>query len=165
MWGLLWGRCLSSIPDLWFEISRENPKGNQPWIFIGRTDVEAEVPVLWPPYAKNWFIGKDPDAGKDWRQKEKGVAEGEMVGWHHWLNGHEFEKAPGDGEGQGSLASCSPWGRKEWDMTLGLNNNNNQIICNVILLSGVQQSDSIIYAIFQILFYYRLLWDIEYSSL
>ena len=79
------------------EIKPVNPKGNQPWIFIGRTDAEAETPVLWPPDAKNWLIGKDPDAGNDWRQ-EKGMTEDEMVGWHHRLNGHEFEQAPGDRE-------------------------------------------------------------------
>ena len=86
-----------------------NPKGNQPWIFIGRTDAEAEAPILWPPNAKSWLTGKDPDAGKDWRQEEKGLTEGEMVGWHHLLNGHEFEQALGVGDGQGSLACCSPW--------------------------------------------------------
>ena len=86
-----------------------NPEGNQSWIFIGRTDVEAETPILWPPDAKNWLIGKDPDAGKDWRQ-EKGMTEDEMVGWHHRLNGHEFEQV---GDGQGSLMCCSPLGCKE----------------------------------------------------
>ena len=73
------------------EIQPVHPKGNQSWIFIGRTDTEAETPILWPPDAKNWLIGKDPDAGKDWRQEEKGMTEDEMVGWHHWLSGHEFE--------------------------------------------------------------------------
>ena len=92
-------------------------KGNQSWIFIGRTDDEAEVPILWPLDAKNWLIGKDPDAGKDWRQEEKGTTEDEVVGWHHWLNGHEFEQDPGVGDGQGSLACCSPWGHKELDTT------------------------------------------------
>ena len=92
-------------------------KGNQPWIFTGRTDAEAEAPTLWPPDAKSQLIGKDPDAGKDWRQEEKGAAEDEMVGWHHWLNGHEFEQTPGDTEGQGSLACCSPWGHKQLDTT------------------------------------------------
>ena len=77
-----------------------NPKGNQPWIFIGRTDAEAEAPILWPPDVKSQLIGKDPDAGKDWRQEEKGKTEEEMVGWHHWLNEHEFEQALGDGQGQ-----------------------------------------------------------------
>ena len=85
-----------------------HPKGNQFWMFIGRTDVEAETPILWPPHAKSWLIGKDPDAGKDWRQEEKGMAENEMVGWHHRLHGHEFEQALGAGDGQGGLACCSP---------------------------------------------------------
>ena len=81
-----------------------NPKGNQPWIFIGRTEAEAEAPKLWPPDVKSWLIGKEPDTGKDWRQAEKQATEDEMVGWHHQLNGHKLEQAPGDSEGQGSLA-------------------------------------------------------------
>ena len=92
-------------------------KGNQSWIFIGRTNVEAKTPILWPPDMKNWLTGKDPDAGKYWRREEKRVTEDEMVGWHHWLNGHEFEQAPGTGDGPGSLACCSPWGhrvRHDW---------------------------------------------------
>ena len=89
-----------------------NSKGNQPWIFIGRTDSKAEAPILWPPDVKNWLLGQDPDAGKDWRQEEKRTTEDEMVGWHHRLDGHEFEQAPGDGEEQGSLVCCSPWGPK-----------------------------------------------------
>ena len=92
--------------------STVNPKGNQSWIFIGRTDAEAEAPILWPPDAKNWLIGKDPIAGKDWRWEEKGTTEDEMVGRHHWRNGHECEQAPGVGDGQGSLACCSPWGHE-----------------------------------------------------
>ena len=96
-------------------------QGNQPWIFIGRTDAKAP-PILWPPDAKSCLIRKDPDAGKDWRQ-EKGMTEDEMVGWHHWLNGHEFQQTLRDSEGQGSLACCSPRGRKESDMTEQLNNN------------------------------------------
>ena len=99
------------------EIEPVNPKGNQPWIFIGRTDAEAEAPILWPLDVKSWLIGKDSDAGKDWEQEEKGMTEDEMVGWHHQLNEHEFEQTPGDSEGQGSLACCSPWGHKESDMT------------------------------------------------
>ena len=83
------------------EIKPINPKGNQPWIFIGRTDAEAEAPILWPPDSKNWLTGKDPYAGKDWRQKEKGAAEDEMVRQHYWLNGHETKQTPGDSEGQG----------------------------------------------------------------
>ena len=99
------------------EMKPVNPKGSQSLIFIGRTDAEAETPVLWPPDAKNWLIGKNPDAGKDWRWEEKGMTEGVMVGWHHWLSGHEFEQALGDGGGQGSLACCSPWSHKELDTT------------------------------------------------
>ena len=94
------------------EIQPVHPKGDQSWIFIGRTDAEAETSVLWPPDAKNWLIWKDPDAGKDWRQEEKNMTEDEMIGWHHWLNGHESEHAPGFGDGQGSRACCSPWGCK-----------------------------------------------------
>ena len=90
-------------------------------MFIGRTDVEAETPILWSPDVKNWLIWKDPDAGKDWRQEEKGITEDEMVGWHHWLDGHEFGQTPGVGDGQGSLACCNPWGRKESDTTEWLN--------------------------------------------
>jgi len=89
-----------------------NPQGNQLWIFIGRTDAEAEVPMLWPPDAKCWLIGKDPDAGKDWGQDGMGTTKDEMVGWHHWLNGHEYEQTQGGSEGQGSLACCSSWGHK-----------------------------------------------------
>ena len=95
------------------EIKLDNPKGTQSWIFIGRTEAEAQAPVLWPPDAKSWFTGKDPDAGKDRRQKKKGMVEDRMVGWYHRLNGHEFQQAPEVGEGQGSLGCCGPWGRKE----------------------------------------------------
>ena len=102
------------------KIKLVNPKGNQPWIFIGRTDAEAEAPMLWSPDVKNWLIGKDPDAWKDWRQ-EKGTTEDKMVGWHHRLDGHEFEQVPGVGDGQGSLVCCSPWGNKELDMIERLN--------------------------------------------
>ena len=99
------------------EIQPVHPKGNQPWIFIGRTDAEAEAPVLWPSDAKSWLIGKDPAAGEDWRQKEKGAKEDEMVGWHHRLDEHEFEQTLGDSEGQGRLACCSSWGGKELYLT------------------------------------------------
>ena len=99
------------------EIQPIHPNTNQPWIFTGRTDAEAAVPIFWPPDVKSRLIGKDPDAGKDWRQEEKGATEKEVVGWHHWLNGHELEQTLGDGEGQGSLACCSPWGHKESDTT------------------------------------------------
>ena len=90
------------------EIKPVNPKRNQPWILIGRIDTEAEAPILWPPDGKSQLIGKDPDVGKDWRQEEKGVTEDEIVGWHHWLNGHESEETLGDSEGQGSLVCCGP---------------------------------------------------------
>ena len=104
------------------EVKPVNPKGNKSWIFIGRTDVEAEAPILGSP---EWLTGKDPDAGKDWGQEEKGMTEDEMVGWHHRLNGHESEETPGDGKGQGSLACCSPGGHEESDTTEWLKNSNN----------------------------------------
>ena len=104
------------------EIKPVNPNREQPWISIGRTDVETEAPILWPPDAKSQLIWKDPDAQKDWGQEEKQVIEDEKVGWHHWLNGHEFEQALGEGEGQGSLACCSSWGHKELGTTEWLSN-------------------------------------------
>ena len=107
IWIVVLEKTLRSPLD-YREIKPLNPKGNQPWIFIERTDAEAEAPILWPPDVKNQLIGKDTDAGKDWGQEEKGVTEDEMVGWHHRLTGHEFEQTPGDGEGQGSLVCCSP---------------------------------------------------------
>ena len=91
------------------KIQPVHPKGDQSWVFIGWTDAKAEAPVLWPPDVKNWLIWKDPDAGKDWRQEEKGMTEDEMVGWHHWLEGHEFDQFPGVFDGQGGLACCSLW--------------------------------------------------------
>ena len=94
-----------------------SPRGNQSWIFTGGAVAETEVPILWPPNGKSQLIGKDPDAGKDWGQKKREAAEDEMVVWHQWLNGHEFEQTPGDNEGQRSLACCSPWSHKESDMT------------------------------------------------
>ena len=122
------------------EIKPVNPKGNQLWIFIGRTDVEAEAPILWPPDVKNWLTGKDSDAEKDWKQKQKETTEDEMVGWHHWLDGHEFEQAPGVGDGQGSLACCSPWGHKELDTTDRLNwtelSKRNKLITNTCSILG-----------------------------
>ena len=99
------------------EIKPVNLKGNQSWIFTGRTDTEAEAPVIWPPHTSTQLIGKDPDAGKDGRQEEKGSTEDEIVGWHYWLNGHKCEQAPGDKEGQRRLVCCSWWGGKESDMT------------------------------------------------
>ena len=118
-WTVLLEKTLESPLDF-KEIQPVNPKGNQPWIFIGRTDAESEMPILWPPDAKNWLNEKYTDAGKDCR-KEKGMTEDEMVGWHHRLDGHEFEQAPGVGDGQGNLESCSPRGPKESDTTEQLN--------------------------------------------
>ena len=119
-WTVVLEKTLESPLDC-KEIQLVHPKGNQSWIFIGRTDAEAEIPIHWSPDSKNWHIGKDPDAEKDWRQEEKGTTEEEMIGWHHQLDGCEFEQAPGVGDGQGSLACCSPWGCKEWDTTERLN--------------------------------------------
>ena len=113
-WTVVLEKTLESPLDC-KDIQPVHPKGNQSWIFIGRTDAEAEVPILWLPDVKNWLIGKDPDAGKDWKQEEKGTTEDKMVGWHHWLHGHEFEQALGVGDGQGSLVCYSPWGCKELD--------------------------------------------------
>ena len=97
------------------EIQPVHPKGDQSWVFIGRTDAEAEAPILWPLDAKNWLTGKDPDAGKDWRQEEKGMTEDEMVGWHLQLDERGFGWTLGLGDGQRGLACCDSWGRKEWD--------------------------------------------------
>ena len=99
------------------EIQPVHPKRDQSWVFIGRTDVEAETPILWPPDEKSWLIGKDPDAGKDWGQEEKATTEDEIAGWHHWLNGHRFGWTPGIGDGQGGLVCCHSWGCKELDTT------------------------------------------------
>ena len=112
------------------EIKLVNPKGNQPWIFIGRTD--AEAPILWPPDMKSPLTGKDPNAGKDWRQEVKGATEDDMVGWHYWLNVHEFEQSPGGGEGQGKLVCCSPWGHKKSDTTKWPNNNKRDLTSRTI---------------------------------
>ena len=103
------------------EIQPVHAKGDQSWVFIGRTDVEAEIAILWSPDVNGWLIWKDPDAGKDWGQEEKGMTEDEMIGWHHWLNGHGFGWTPGVADGQGGLECCNSWGHKESDMTELLN--------------------------------------------
>ena len=113
-WTVVLEKTLESPLDC-KEIPPVHPKGIDPWIFIGRTD--ADAPILWPPDAKNCLTGKYPDAWKDWRQEEKGMTEDEMVGWHHWLNGHEFEQVPGVGDRQGSLVCLSPWVSKDLDTT------------------------------------------------
>ena len=124
-WTLVLEKILES-PLECKEIQPVHPKGNQSWLFIGRTDAEAETPILWPTDAKNWLIGKDPDVGKDWMWEEKGRTEDEMVGWHHWLNGHEFEQALGVGDEQESLMCCRPWGsqrvRHDWATELNWSN-------------------------------------------
>ena len=124
------------------KIKPVNPKGNQSWIFIGRIDAEAEAPILWPSDAKSQLILKDPDAQKDWRKEEKVTTEDEIVGWHHQLNGHESEQTPGNGEGQGSLACCSPWSRKKSD-TIEWLNSNNQFSIRVKSVSCSVMSDSL----------------------
>ena len=115
------GRLFVESPLDCKEIQSVLSKGDQSCVFIGRTYVEAEIPILWPPDAKSWLIWKDLDAGKDWGQEEKGMTEDEMVGWHHWLNGHGFGLTPGVGDGQGGLACCGWWGHKELDMIVWLN--------------------------------------------
>ena len=115
-WTVVLEKTLESPLDC-KEIQPVHPKGDQSWVFIGRTDAEAETPILWPPHVKSWLIGKDPDAGRDWGQEEKGTTEDEMAGWHHLLDGHEFEWTPGVADGQGGLACCNSWGhrvRHDW---------------------------------------------------
>ena len=120
LWTVMLEKTLESSFDC-KDIQPVNSKGNQSWIFIGRTDSEAETPILWPPDAKNWLIGKDPNAGKDWKREEKEKTEDEMVGCHQRPDGHESEQAPLVGDGQENLMCCSPWGHKESDMTELLN--------------------------------------------
>ena len=115
-----WTAVLEKTPETHLDLKKIKPVNAKPCIFIGRTDAEAETPILWPPDVKNWLTAKDPGAGKDGR-REEGTTEDEMVGWRHRLDGHEFEQALGVGDGQGGLACCSPWGHKESDMT-DLNN-------------------------------------------
>ena len=119
-WTVVLNKTLESPLDC-KEIQPVHSEGDQSWVFIGRTDVEAETPILWPPDAKSWLIWKDPDAQKDWGQEEKGTTEDKMVGWHHWLNGCECEWTPGVGDGPGGQACCDSWGRKESDTTERLN--------------------------------------------
>jgi len=118
-WTLVLEKTLESPLDC--KIQPVHPIGDKSWVFIGRTDVEAETPILRPPDAKSWLIGKDPDARRDWRQEEKGMTEDEMAGWHHWLNGHGFGWTPGVGDGQGGLACYGSWVHKELDTTEWMN--------------------------------------------
>ena len=103
------------------EIQPVHPKGDQSWVFTGRTDAETKTPILWPPHVKSWFFEKDPDAERDWGQEEKGTTEDEMARWHYWLDGHEFEQTPGVCDGQAGLVCCDSWGCKESDTTERLN--------------------------------------------
>ena len=119
-WTVVLEKTLESPLDC-KEIQPVHPKGDQSWVFFGRNDAKAETPVLGPPHAKSWLIGKDSDAGRDWVQEEKGTTEDEMAGWHHRLDGCEFEWTPGVGDGQGGLACCDSWSRKESDTTERLN--------------------------------------------
>ena len=119
-WTMVLEKTLES-PLYCKEIQPIHPKRDQSWVFTGRTDAEAETPILWPPHTKSWLVGKDPDAGRDWGQEEKGMTENEMAGWHHQLDGHEFEQTLGVGDGQGGLVCCNSWGHKESDMTEQLN--------------------------------------------
>ena len=119
-WNVVLEKTLESALDC-KEIQPVHPKGDRSWVFIGRTDAEAVTPILWPPDAKSWLIGKDPNAGRVWGQEENRMTENEMAGWHHWLNAHESGWTPGVGDGQGGLACCDSWGRKESDTTEWLN--------------------------------------------
>ena len=138
-WPLVGEKTLESPLDC-KEIKPAHPKGSQSWIFMGRTDAEAETPILWPPDGKTWLIGKDPDVGKDWRREEKGTTEEEMVGSHHRLDGQEFEQTPGVGDGQGGLVCCSPWGRKDSGMTEWLNWLKGLLRCNWLELGGSEEN-------------------------
>ena len=134
------------------KIKPVNPKGNQSWIFTEGTDAETEAPIVWPPDMKSWLIGKDPDAGKDWRQEKKGMTEDEMVGWHYRLKGQEFEQAPGDGEEQGNLACYSPCGHKESDTTEWLNHNKSSLLR--MLISTLQLSKNHLESLLKCRFYF-----------
>ena len=137
------------------EIQPVHSEGDKSWVFIGRTDAEAETPILWPPHEKSWLIGKDPDAGKDWGQEEKGTTEGEMAVWHHWLNAHEFGWTPGVGDGQGGLACCDSWGHKESDTT-------EQLKWTELNWSNLRQISKICYHLFNLSVRYL---DISYLTL
>ena len=137
------------------EIKPVHPKGNQPWVFTGRTD--AEAPIFWPPNVKSRLTGKDPDAGKDWGQEEKAVTKDEMLGWHHQLSGHEFEQAPGDSEGQGSLVCCSLWGHNESDPIEQLISNNKIFLKKKQLAAIVNISYVLFFYLLMFNFYFHII--------
>ena len=138
-WTVVLEKTLECLLDC-KEIQPVHSKGDRSWVFIVRTNAEAETPILWPPYLKSWLIGKDPDARRDWRQEVNGTTEDEMAGWHHRLFGHEFEWTPGVGDGQGGLACCDSWGRKESGTTERLNWLN---ICNISKFLQILQSTNV----------------------
>ena len=148
-WTVVLEKTLESPSDS-KEIQPIHPKGNQSWIFIGRTDAEAETPILWLSDVKNWLLGKDPTAGKDWRWEEKEMTEDDMVGWHHRLDGHEFDQALGVGDGQGGLVCCSSWGLQESDMTEQLNWTDYSIMESIVLICNN--------AFFQPLWILKMFW-------
>ena len=131
-WTVVLEKTLESPLDC-KEIQPVHSNGDQSWVFIGRTDAKVETPILWPPHVKCWLIGKDSDAGRDWGQEEKGTTEDEMAGWHHQLDGHGFQWAPGVDDGQGGLACCNSWGRKETDMTERLNWTDDPVWVNFLI--------------------------------
>ena len=133
-WTVVLEKTLESPLDC-KEIQPVHPKGDQSWVFTGRTDAKAETPVLWPPHAKSWLIGKDSDAGRDWGQEEKGTTEDEVAGWHHGLDGHEFEWTPGVGDGQGGLVCCNSWVAKSWTWLSDWTELNWTDTCNTTSLS------------------------------
>ena len=141
-WTVVLAKTLESPLDC-KEIQPVHSKGDESWVFFGRNDAKAETPVLWPPHAKNWLIGKDSDAGRDWGKEEKGMTEDEMAGWHHWLDERESEWTPGVGDGQGGLVCCDSWGLKESDATeLNWNTdfklNSCLVVCDYFLLHPIQ---------------------------
>ena len=142
-WTVVLEKTLESLLDC-NEIQPVLSKGDQSWLFIGRTDAKAETPVLWPPYAESWLIGKDSDARSDWGQKEKATTEDEMTGWHHRLNGHEFKWTPGVGDGQEGLACCDSWSHKESDTTERLNwTETLSVVINVAFVTDIAKQEII----------------------
>jgi len=144
-WTVVLEKTLESPLDC-KEIKPAYPKGDQSWVFIGGTDAKAETPILWPPHAKSWLIGKDSDAGRDWGQEEKEMTEDEMAGWHHQLDGHEFEWTPGVGDGQGGLVCCNSRGHKELGTTERLNwlndwTDHHVQTTKMVLLTGLSTSN------------------------
>ena len=144
------------------EIQPVHPNGNQSWVFIGRTDAEAEIPILWPPDEKSWLIGKDSDAGRDWGQEEKGTTEDKMAGWHHQLDGHEFGWTLGVGDGQGGLACCNSWGHKESDATERLNWTELNVVC-IISTWGIS-TWGIYWNFLYGVIYNHFLWASKYNT-